>query len=110
MDIEFRTKKLQKICNIEKQGIRELGDQCARKLRARMEDLASAECLEDLRNVPGTGHVHPLTGDRGGQFSIELKHPYRLIFVPILEAEPEDANLDWNEITSIEIIEIVDYH
>ena len=42
---------------------------------------------------------HPLTGDRNGQFAVDLVHPYRLVF-----------EKNGEEIQIANIIEIVDYH
>ena len=110
MDIAFRTRKLQKICSEEKAGIRELGPESARKLRARMADLRAAPTLEHLRNLPG--RLHQLTGDRKGQLSLDLKHPYRLLLVPADDPPPTkpDGGLDWSNITAITIIDIEDTH
>ena len=112
MDVLFRTNKLKKICSQEKEGIRTLGPESARKLRTRMADLEAAPTLEHLRNVPGTGRLHELTGDRKGQLSLDVKHPYRLLFVPTDIPPPTkpDGGLDWSNITSITIIDIEDTH
>lgn len=77
-----------------------------------MTDLLAATCLEDLRNVPGTGRLHELTGDRKGQFAMDLLHPYRLIFEPTENPPPlkDDGGLDWLQITAVTIVEIADYH
>ena len=45
------------------------------------------------------GRCHPLTGDRNGQFAVDLVHPYRLVF-----------EKNGEEIQIANIIEIVDYH
>ena len=53
-----------------------------------------------------------MTGDRAGQLSVDLKHPYRLYFFPANDPIPKtkDGGLDWCKITEIEIIEIIDPH
>jgi proteic killer suppression protein len=55
---------------------------------------------------------HELTGDRAGQLSIDLDHPYRLIFSPNHDPIPErDAGgLDWSRVNAIRILEIADTH
>ncbi len=55
---------------------------------------------------------HELTGDRGGQLSIDLDHPYRLIFIPDHDPIPTrtEGGLDWNRVTRILILEIADTH
>ena len=79
------------------------GDQNARKMVQRMNELQAAPTLDDM---PPAARTHPLTGDRKGQYAVDLKHPYRLIF------KPEDAEnpTDRRTIKSICILEIIDYH
>ena len=47
-----------------------------------------------------------------GQLSVDLEHPYRLLFIPANNPIPvtQDGGLDWANITEIEIIEITDTH
>jgi len=109
--ILFRTKKLGKLCNSSKLARQKWGDVMARRLRARLDDLDAAEVLEDLRNLP---HVrcHELTGERKGQFSLDLQHPYRLLCVPADDPVPRkpDGGLDWSRVTAVEILEVADTH
>ena len=55
---------------------------------------------------------HALTGNRSGQLSVDLEHPYRLLFIPAHDPVPTraDGGLDWRLVTEIEILEIVDTH
>ena len=112
MDVTFGDRKIRKLCSVEKEGIQKLGPVCAKKLRARMADLSAAPSLEDLRGVPGAGRLHELAGDRKWQFALDLLHPYRLVFEPTERPPPlkQDGGLDWLRITTVTIIEIVDYH
>jgi proteic killer suppression protein len=50
--------------------------------------------------------------NRHGQFAVDLKYPYRLIFLPANKPIPVDINggIDLTRVTEIEILEIVDYH
>jgi len=70
----------------------------------------AAETYDDLRNLPG--RYHELKNQRKGQWACDLDHPYRLIFTPQERPIPADKNgkFIWIEITSVEIIEITDYH
>ncbi len=110
MDISFPDNKLKRICSEEKYGIRQLGPRCARILRTRLADLQAAVCLEDLRLLPG--RYHELRENRAGQISVDLEHPYRLLFVPANEPIPikADGGLDWNRVTAVHIVEIEDTH
>lgn len=110
MTIGFRTKKLQKACSQQKEGVKAYGAECARKLRARLADLSAAPSLEAMRGLPG--RTHELKGERQGELAIDLKHPFRLVFVPDHDPVPEteDGGLDWAQVTDIEVIAIEDYH
>ncbi len=110
MDVSFQTTKLKKLCTDNQHAERKLGPKKAKKLRLRLDDLQAASCLNDLRYAPG--RLHELTGNRTGQFALDLEHPYRLIFVPQHKPPPQTSSggLDWTQITAVEIIEIIDYH
>ena len=111
MDIYFKTKKLQKICSEEKEMQKQLGRKCTEKLKQRMMELKAADTLSDISHLPPP-RCHELTGRRGGQLSIDLEHPYRLLFVPATNPIPllKDGGIDRSHVTEIEIIEITDTH
>lgn len=63
-----------------------------------------------MRGLPG--RCHELKGNRKNQLSLDLEHPYRLIFEP---THPDvnrkiDDGLDWSLINTIEIIGVEDTH
>jgi proteic killer suppression protein len=72
---------------------------CPRNLQAvavrKLEQLDSAETLDDLRVPPGN-RLEALSADRKGQFSIRINSQYRICFV-------------WSE-SGPDGVEIVDYH
>lgn len=90
---------------------KELGADNAKKLKQRMMELQAANSLEEISHLPPT-KLHELTGDRAGQFSVDLNQPFRLIFEPNHDPVPElgDGGIDLAKVISIKIIEIVDYH
>ncbi|GAB1443677.1 MAG: type II toxin-antitoxin system RelE/ParE family toxin [Bacteroidetes bacterium] len=110
MEILFSSTKLQKLANDHKKCQKELGAVGAKRFNMRMLDLRDAISLEDLRNAPG--RFHELKGNRKGQWSCDLDHPYRLIFEPVEKPIPtvESGAYIWAQIKKIKIIEIVDYH
>ena len=111
MIIYFRTKRLQNICNNTNEAIKKLGPEMARKLQQRLMELKAASCLTDISKVPPP-RCHELSGDRDGQLSVDLAHPYRLLFISAVDPIPltQDGGLDWAKVTEIEIVEIVDTH
>ena len=111
MVIYFKTKRLQKICSDTNESIKKLGAKMARKLQQRLMELRAASCLADISKVPPS-RCHLLSGNRGGQLSVDLEQPYRLVFIPANDPIPvkQDGGLDWAKVTEIEIVEIVDTH
>ena len=81
MRIQFASKKLQKACSSDKEMRKAWGDAMARKLQTRLAELEAAVNLDDISRTP-PARCHELTGNRAGQLSVDLVHPYRLIFVP----------------------------
>lgn len=110
MEITFRTRKLWKQCNDSRAAVREFGPNQARKLRQRLDDLQAAENLGLFRALPG--RCHELKGDRKGQLSLDLEHPFRLVFEPAHDPPPmqPDGGLGWKTVTAVRILEIVDTH
>ena len=96
--------------NSDQNLARKFGMERAKKIRARLDDLDAAVCLEDMKSLPGK--CHPLSADRKGQLAVSLTGNYRLVFAP--DHHPpvlkEDGGLDWLNITKIKVIEVVDYH
>ncbi len=111
MIVSFRTKKLQKICNSSVEMQKTYGVTRARKLQQRLLELRAADHLSQISKLPPP-RCHELTSDRKGQLSIDLDHPFRLIFIPANDPLPlrDDGGLKWEQVTEIEIIEITDYH
>lgn len=110
MEITFKTRKFQKTCNSDVELQKKYGKICAKKIRSRLDDLHASLNLEMLRRLPG--RCHELKGNRKNQFSLDLEHPYRLIFEasnPDLQIKT-DGGMDWNLINAIEIIGIEDTH
>jgi proteic killer suppression protein len=110
VDILFKERKLQKQCNQQAALVRAHGGRRAQLIRARLDALYEAACLEDLRNVPG--RLHELKGNRKGQLSLDLDHPYRLILVPDHSPVPstEDGGMDWERVTAVKVLGIEDTH
>lgn len=95
MEIYFRDKKLQRLVEDERLLVKTLGKIRSNILLRRLDDMAVANSVTLLKSLPG--RFHELTGNRNGQWACDLDHPYRLVF----EVEGE---------TTVNIIEIIDYH
>jgi proteic killer suppression protein len=113
LDISFKNKKLQKQFNEGKLLEKVHGTQRATRIRIRLAALRAARCLYDFwppKSDPG--RCHELMGERKGQLSVDLDHPYRLLFVPNHEPVPvkPDGGLHWEQVTAITIIGIENTH
>ena len=114
MDISFKNKKLAKSFNEDARLVKIHGKLRAKKIRIRMKALRAATSLMDFwppKSPPE--RCHELTeGKRCGQLSVDLDHPYRLIFIPDHDPVPrlEDGGLDWSQATAIKILGVEDTH
>lgn len=113
MIITFRDKKLKAAIEDEALCRRQYGTELAKKLHVRMATLAAAVSLADLwPPMSGPERCHVLKGDLDGTFSVDLKHPYRLLFVPTHAgaAPVADEKSRWESIKAIEILDVEDTH
>ena len=77
----------------------------------RMSELHAAIALSDISHLPPP-RLHELTGNKSGHFSVDLGHPYRLLFIQNNDPIPlkDDGGLDKSNINRIKIIAIEDTH
>jgi proteic killer suppression protein len=81
----------------------------AKKIEQRLKALAAAESLVVMRSAPG--RCHELHGDRAAQLSLDLDHPYRLLFRPAGDPAPGPGGaLDWSVVRAVVVIGIEDTH
>lgn len=111
MEIYFKKSKLRKVFESESALNRKYGNRMARKIMMRLAVLEAASCLAE---VPTTKpeRCHQLSEDRDEQFAVDLVHPHRLIFEVNHDPIPrkEDGGINKEDVTAIEIIEVIDYH
>lgn len=110
MEIHFKDRKLMALCQNYNKLEKAYGKKRAGKVLERLGDLYSADCLEDVRPLPG--HHHELGGDRKGQWACDLDQPYRLVYEPFEKPIPvgRGGGYDWTKIKIIAMVEITNYH
>jgi plasmid maintenance system killer protein len=114
MQISVPDNKLRTTLQDDKLIVRHYGKDMAKKIRLRLNSLAAADSLA-VFHPPKSGpeRTHELIGDLAGWLSMDLKHPFRLLFSPTDEV-PKDkfaTELErWEAITSIAIRGIEDTH
>jgi proteic killer suppression protein len=101
---------LEKSCSEDRQGATTWGAEQWKVLKVRLASLRAAPTLADMDGVPG--NCHPLSADRSGEFAVDLRGPYRLIFEPDHEPVPRlgDGGINTTKVTNISIKEVDDYH
>ena len=111
MDILFRDSRLRRQCNDKSLLERRQGSRRAELINRRLDELRAANALADIRKLPGP-RCHELTGNRAGQLTVDLDHPYRLVFEPADRPVQrlEDGGLDWSRVTAVRILAIEDTH
>jgi len=111
MVIIFSDRKLGKVVNDHRRLVRGYGDRQAELIRRRLDELRAADNLEVLRYLP-QARCHELSSDRAGQLSVDLVHPYRLIFAPNHDPIPlrPDGGLDWSKVIAVDILAVEDTH
>lgn len=96
--VTYKNKSLEKICTDFSEAVRKYGTKIAEKIHLRINEISAATSIEMMIQFH-IGRCHRLTGNRNGQYSVDLAQPYRLIFT-----------VKDDEVQIAKIIEIVDYH
>lgn len=113
MDIVFSGKKLQKQLSESKVMVKTHGSRRAALLKVIMTQLRAAPNLGVFAPpYSPPNRCHELKGNKKGQLSVDLDHPYRLLFTPINDPVPvrPEGGLDWLQVTAIEIKGVEDTH
>ncbi len=110
MDITFKTAKMEKVFNSERELQREYGKQ-AEVIKRRMAVLRAALTLDQVSHLPPE-RCHELQPLGNGIYAVDLKHPWRLVFAVADDqvSRKEDGGVDKTKVTTIEIRAVEDYH
>lgn len=98
MQIEYKSRTLERVCTNARIAEKEYGREIAIKIHQRIDQITVSDSVEMLMQF-NMGRCHRLKGKRENQYAMDLVHPYRLVF--------EKRGM---EIQIVRIIEIVDYH
>ena len=97
MEVQFRTRRLERCAQHVGPAVREWGPEVGPRYIERVQLLQEIPSVESLFSVRALG-FHPLRGDRSGQFAVRLTGRMRLI----IEQGPGEG--------SVTVVEVVDYH
>lgn len=109
MDLEFKTKKLQKQCEDFRIAQKDYGLNICKKLTQRVNELRAADSLDDIAKNSLANGFHELDGIRNGEYAVTLVHPYRLVF-KASDLVSSEEKMEYSDIKLIRIEEVVDYH
>ena len=111
MDIFFKTRRLAKVFNSEREFRKRYGDRMAKTIAMRLAVLKHARTLSMVPTTPPERR-HRLAGKRKEQYAVDLVHPHRLVFEPRRSAgAPDDAeDGEAGGVAAITVIEVTDYH
>jgi toxin HigB-1 len=107
MKLEFKSNKIKKQCEDPKEAQKIFGQQIGIKLTLRVNELRAAKNLDDIRKNKANG-FHPLEGDREGEYTVTIVHPFRLVFKPVFDSQSKE--LSFSEMSIVKIEEVIDYH
>jgi len=113
MDIIFSSKKLKKQLSESKMMAKVHSPRRVTLLKIIMTQFRAAPNLGVFAPpYSPPNRCHELKGNKKGQLSVDLDHPYRLLFKPINDPVPirPEGGLDWFQVTAIEIKGVEDTH
>lgn len=79
MKIEYKTKKLERVCTNYSEAEKEHGSEMAEKIHQRIVEMDAVSSVETMLEF-GICRCHQLKGKRKNQYAVELIHPFYLVF------------------------------
>lgn len=110
MKIDYQKNKLKKQLSSASEIKKSFGVN-AKRVASRLDDIEASPNLSILIQIPAA-NCHQLSGNRTGQWAVDISGNYRLIFIIDHNPIPINMNnsIDTNQVTAIIILEIADYH
>lgn len=100
LEITYKSKKLEKVCEDKKIAVKTYGPDMARKIKIRINEIRASDSIEEMIQFQ-VGRCHALLGNRLGEYAVDLIQPFRLIF---------EKDKDTGALKVVKTIDIVDYH
>lgn len=109
MNIAYSNKIRKKLSSATE--IRKAYGNMAKTVSLRLAQIRAADNLQVLQKLPGA-NCHPLTGNRAGQWAVNISGNYRMIFLIAHDPVPlnETGGVAALLVTDICIMETTDYH
>jgi hypothetical protein len=101
LQLLFRDQEIRHLCECRSAAEKTLGHQAARRLRARLADLCSAEKISEV--LAGSPRI-----SGRGQLVIELSSHHNLVLEPVTSQVPTKSNgeADWDAIECFFVIAV----
>lgn len=111
MNILFANQKMAKLCNSLSKSQKKWGDRRGRLVIRRLDEIRDSANMAVLKTLPGA-RLHPLLENRKGQYSVDLEHPYRLLFEIADDPVPqlEGGRVDYSKVSTVRILEVENTH
>ncbi len=111
MLISYKTQKHETLCSNVKSAKRLFPDMATvNRFYQRLDQLAAFDSLADVPE-DRLWHLHLLSGDKKGWWSVKIRGAYRICFVPEGDFETTpDGGIDRSTVGEIKITFIGDYH
>ena len=109
MKVQYKNKKVEELCENEKEAIKKLNKWVAEKLIFTIEFLKNANSLKDVNDfVPF--RLHELKGNRKGQLAMDLgrRLGYRLIIEPVMLNVA--GIIFYEKINIVEVVEVSNHY
>jgi len=108
--ISYKNNKLEKALANDKELIKTYGE-LAKKIKQRLKELKGADSLLVISQLPAL-RLYPYKGNRIGEWSVDIKDNWRIIFEIAQDPIPKQENGGVNLIliTAIEIVSVEDPH
>jgi plasmid maintenance system killer protein len=111
MNIDYKSNKIRKQLSNATEIKKAFGTN-AKRVAQRLDDIIDSPNLEVLLQIPAA-NCHPLTGDRNGQWAVDISASHRMIFEINHDPVPEkdDGSIDTILVTDILVVETnTNYH
>ncbi len=111
MNVYYNSEGLKRLCDDLKEARRKLGDQAAKKLQLRINELINAPNLSQIPHTPPP-RLHQLEGRAELTFAVDLHRSLRLVFTVGDKPVPyrDSGGVDKARVYSVIITFVGDYH
>lgn len=109
MEIEFQTAKLKKKFETYELARKEWGEDRARTIIRRINEIQSADCVADLNYVLPVG-CQLLDTRHKRIYAVDIGSPFSLLFEAVSEDGKSVENINHSQLRRVKILEVKNHH